>query len=207
MGMTLAILIVLWLFMREFFILYLWPWIAGGLPGMPAWLGWIGFLTLIVMSLGLALIFSFLIAPITSFIGSFFIDEAADIIENSDYPNDPPGKAMPLGEAMLISLRFLGISVIGNLIALLLFFVPGVNLIAFYVVNGYLLGREYFEFAATRHRSTADAKLFYRQNAWTVFFAGILISIFISIPIINLVAPLFAAAMMTYLYKELSAKK
>ena len=206
MGMTLAILVLLWLLMRELFILYLWPWIAAGLPGMPAWLGWIGFFTLVVMSLGLALIFSFLIAPITSFIGSFFMDEAADIIESGDYPDDPPGKAMPLGQALVISLRFLGVSIVGNLIALLLFFVPGVNLIAFYLVNGYLLGREYFEFAATRHRSTADAKQFYRQNSWTVFFAGILISVFISIPIINLVAPLFAAAMMTYLYKELSAK-
>ena len=30
-----------------------------------------------------------------------------------------------------------------NLVALLLLLVPGVNLIAFYVGNGYLLGREY----------------------------------------------------------------
>ena len=38
-----------------------------------------------------------------------------------------------------------------NIVALFLLLIPGVNLIAFYLGNGYLLGREYFELAAMRH--------------------------------------------------------
>jgi uncharacterized protein involved in cysteine biosynthesis len=44
----------------------------------------------------------------------------------------------------------LGIVLVGNIIALMLLLVPGVNIVAFFLVNGYLLGREFFEFAAMR---------------------------------------------------------
>lgn len=135
------------------------------------------------------------------------MDEVADIIEMEDFAQDTPGRAVPLGRSLVLSSRFLAVSLVANLFALLMFFVPGVNLIAFYVVNGYLLGREYFVFAANRYRDEAAAKAFYRENSLTVFFAGLFISIFVSIPIVNLITPLFAAAMMTYLYKALSAKR
>ena len=56
------------------------------------------------------------------------------------------------------SAKFFVVVIVGNLIALLLLLVPGVNIAAFFVVNGYLLGREFFEFAAMRHRSPDEAK-------------------------------------------------
>ena len=82
---------------------------------------------------------------------------------------------------------------------------PGVNIAAFFVVNGYLLGREFFEFAAMRHRSPDEAKALRRRYSGTVFLAGLLIAAFISVPILNLLAPLFAAAMMVHLYKMIAA--
>ena len=63
-----------------------------------------------------------------------------------------PGTAVPLVRAAVLSLKFFGIVILGNLLALVLLLVPGVNLVAFFVVNGYLLGREFFEFAAMRFR-------------------------------------------------------
>ena len=109
--------------------------------------------------------------------------------------------------AAIVSAKFLGLVLLGNLLALLLLLVPGVNLIAFFVVNGYLLGREFFEFAAMRFRSEADAKALRRRNAGTVFGAGLLIAAVLSVPIVNLLAPLFAAAMMVHLHKLVSVRE
>ena len=81
---------------------------------------------------------------------------------------------------------------------------PGVNVIAFFLVNGYLLGREFFEFAAMRFRPEAEAKLFRRKHSTTVFMAGLVIAAFLAVPVLNLMTPLFAAAMMVHLHKLLS---
>ncbi len=91
-------------------------------------------------------------------------------------------------------------------VALLLLFVPGVNLVAFFLVNGYLLGREFFEFAAMRFRTPAEARDYRARHGRTVFAAGLLIAAFLAIPIVNLLTPLFAAALMVHLHKMLSKR-
>ena len=88
---------------------------------------------------------------------------------------------------------------------LMLLFIPGINILAFFLVNGYLLGREFFEFAAMRFRSEQEAKDLRRRNAGTVFMAGLVIAAFLAVPILNLLTPLFAAAMMVHLHKSVSA--
>lgn len=207
LGLTLGVLALLWLAVRETFLTLVWPWIESFLPGLPSWTGWLGFFGVILFSLGLAFLMALLIAPITAMVGGFFMDDAAEIIEKEDYPDNPPGKAMPLGRSIAISLRFLSLSIIGNIIAFILYFVPGLNLIGFYVINGYLLGREYFEFSAARLRGEENAHRFYKANSLTVFSAGLIIALFLSVPILNLLTPLFAAAFMTYLHKNLSQKQ
>jgi hypothetical protein len=100
---------------------------------------------------------------------------------------------MPLGQSIRQSLGFLLVVGLGNLFALLLLLVPGINLAAFFLVNGYLLGREYFEFAAMRFMSPADAKRLRSRNSTTIFFAGLIIAAFLSVPLLNLLTPMFAA--------------
>ncbi|WP_375615640.1 MULTISPECIES: sulfate transporter family protein [unclassified Bartonella] len=206
LGVTFFVLAILWLCVHQLFVSYFWPWIAQFLPGLPSWAGWIGFSMLIIFNLGLALLLAFLIAPITAMIGGFFIDSAAEIIEKEDYPNEPIGQALSFRRSLIISFKFVILSLLGNGIAFILFFIPGVNLIAFYVINGYLLGHEYFLFAAYRFRTEQNARVFLHTHYTTVFGAGLLIAIFVSIPIINLATPLFAAAFMTHLHKMLSQK-
>ncbi len=83
---------------------------------------------------------------------------------------------------------------------------PGINLIAFFVINAYLLSREFFEFAAMRYRSEAEAKALRSQYGVTVFLAGLVIAGFMAIPIVNLLTPLFAATMMVHLHKAISKR-
>jgi CysZ protein len=93
-----------------------------------------------------------------------------------------------------------------NVVALFLLLIPGVNLIAFYVGNGYLLGREYFELAAMRHMSLAEAKRMRKANRLTVLLCGLIIAGVASVPILNLVTPLFATGFMVRMFKRLAAK-
>ena len=206
LGITLLLLVGLWAAIRLLFFSFAWPWMAQVLPGLPDWAGWLGVAAAGVAGLGLALVLALMIAPVTALVAGLFLDDVAEVVERQDYPADRPGQALPVGPALLASLKFLGVVALGNLLALALLFVPGVNLIAFFVINAYLIGREYFEFAAMRHRPQAEARALRERNGVTVFLAGLLIAGFMAIPLVNLLTPLFAAAMMVHLYKAIAAR-
>ncbi|ENT07212.1 sulfate transporter family protein [Brucella sp. 63/311] len=206
LGVTLLLLVGLWVAIRQVFFSFAWPWMEQLLPGMPQWAGWLGIVAAIVAGLGLALVLALMIAPVTALIAGFFLDDVAEIVEREDYPADPPGTPLPLGRSVIASLKFLGVVILGNGVALILLFVPGINLIAFFVINAYLLSREFFEFSAMRYRSEAEAKALRSQYGVTVFLAGLVIAGFMAIPIVNLLTPLFAATMMVHLHKAISKR-
>ena len=206
LGLTLLALVVLWVLLRNLFIWLALPWIDQFVPGIPEWAGWLGFVFGILASIGLALGLALLISPVTAVIAGFFLDDVAEVVEKRDYPNDAPGVAMPLGESLVSAVRFLGIVIVGNIFALFLLLIPGVNLIAFFLVNGYLLGREFFEFAAMRFRSPQAARDFRSKHWQKVLLGGFAIALFLAIPILNLLTPLFAAGLMVHLHKMLSAR-
>lgn len=160
----------------------------------------------ILTGVGLFVGLGFLVAPITSLLAGLFLDEIAEVVERTRYPNDPPGRAAPMAQALWETLKFTGVVLLGNLLALLLLLVPGVNIAAFFLVNGYLLGREYFEAAATRFMSPAQAKALRRANGFEVFGAGVLVALVLAVPILNLVTPLFATALMVHLNKRLAGR-
>ncbi|SCB59605.1 CysZ protein [Rhizobium aethiopicum] len=206
LGLTLLVLVGLWFALRGAFMAFLFPWLTSFFPEMPDWAGWFALVFAIFAGIGLALVLALLLSPVTALIAGLFLDDVAEVIEKRDYPGDAPGTAMPLGPAMASSIKFLGVVILGNVVALLLLFIPGVNLIAFFLVNGYLLGREFFEFAAMRFRPPQEARLFRAKHAPTVFFGGLVIALFLAIPVVNLLTPLFAAGMMVHLHKLISAK-
>jgi CysZ protein len=206
LGLTLAVLAGLWFGLKALFEAFALPVITDFLPGLPAWAGFLGTIAAIAAGLGLALALALLIAPVTAIVAGMFIDDVAEVVEREDYPADGPGKALPIMRAMYLSLRFLGVVLLGNIAALLLLLVPGVNLAAFFLINGYLLGREYFEFAAMRFRGEEDARRMRRKYSTTVFMAGLVIACFLAVPLLNLLTPLFAAAMMVHLHKMIAQR-
>ena len=206
LGLTILVLVGLWLALRQTFVSVVWPWFAVYMPDVPDWAGWLTLVAAIFAGVGLALALALLIAPITALIAGLFLDDVAEVVEKRDYPADQAGQAMPLGQAIISSLQFLGVVIAGNTLALLLLFVPGINLIAFFLVNGYLLGREFFEFAAMRFRTPPEARAFRSKHRGTVFLAGLLIAGFLAVPIVNLLTPLFAAGLMVHLHKKISRR-
>lgn len=161
----------------------------------------------IVAALGLIAGAVYLVPPITSLVASLFFDDIADQVERRNFPNDTPGKALPIATSMMLSIRFFGLVLLVNLLALLLLIVPGVNLIAFFVANAYLLGREYFELAAMRFRPIAEARALRKQNAVRVFLYGMVIACIVFVPILNLITPVFATAFMVRMHKRLTTER
>jgi CysZ protein len=206
LGLTILGLIGLWFaldWLAEWLAL---PFVDDLIAQLPEWVGWLSAVVSIVVGVAIALALALLLAPSTAIVAGFFLDDVAAEVERSSYPTDAPGRALPAWTAFVISLRFFGVVILGNLLALALLLVPGVNLVAFFVVNGYLLGREFFEFAAMRFRPEAEAKMLRSRNGGTVFLAGLLIALLLAVPIVNLAAPFFAAALMVHLHKLITAR-
>ncbi|TPN89702.1 sulfate transporter family protein [Mesorhizobium sp. CU2] len=204
LGLTLLALLGLWVGLQSLLEWLAWPWLETFLPGLPSWAGWLSAIVAgIVLAVGMAL----LVAPVTAIIAGLFLDDVAAVVERTDYPGDPPGSPVPALRSLVLAVKFFGVVIVGNIVALLLLLVPGINIAAFFIVNGYLLGREFFEFAAMRFRPEAEAKALRRRYAGTVFLAGLVISVVLAVPLLNLLTPLFAAAMMVHLYKAVSARE
>jgi CysZ protein len=171
-----------------------------------AWPDWIETTISWIAGLGLVIGSIFLIPPVTSLMAGLYLDDIAGQVERAHYPGDLPGKEMPTLAAIGVGLRFFIAVLVVNLVALFLLIVPGVNLIAFYAGNGYLLGREYFEMVAMRHRSPEEARRLRKANLVTVFLCGLIIAGLASVPILNLLTPLFATAFMVHVYKTLARR-
>ena len=120
---------------------------------------------------GLVVALAYLMPAVSILVAGFFLDDAAEIVERTDFPDEVPGRAMPLGQAMLYALRFAALALAVNLAALALLLVPGINVAAFFLANTYLLGREYFELAAARFRPLSEAGAMRRHHTATVMLA------------------------------------
>jgi uncharacterized protein involved in cysteine biosynthesis len=140
-------------------------------------------------------------------VASVFVDEVADHVEREHYPAERPGIALPLGLAITEGVKIGLLTILVYLIALPFVFIAGAGFIAFFIATAWLLGREYFELAAMRFRSPAQAKAMRRDNAAIIFTAGLFIAAFVSIPIVNLATPLFGMAFMVHMHKRLSGPR
>ncbi len=205
LGVTLLLLVGAWFGIEAAFARFALPPLESLLPGIPAWAGWLGFVVGVIASIGLALALALLIAPVTAVVAGFFLDDVAEVIEARDYPRQPPGRALPVVAATGYTVRFLGVVILGNLVAFALLLVPGINVLAFFLVNGYLLGREFFEFAAMRYRSEGEVRQLRQKYSLTIFLAGLVIAAFLAVPVLNLLTPLFAASLMVHLHKMISS--
>jgi CysZ protein len=160
------------------------------------------FAAAILSGIGIFVALFFLVPPVVSLVAGFFQDQIADLVEAQHYA-DAPGKEMPAGRSILLAARF-ALLVLGvNVIALLLLLVPGVNIAAWWLANGYLLGREYFEFAAMRFMPEDEARALRKRHRGRVFMGGLMIAAFMAVPVLNLATPLVASAFMIHIFKGL----
>jgi CysZ protein len=149
----------------------------------------------------------FLMPAVTAFVGSFFVDEVADAVEQAHYPAEPRGKALPFFVALIEGIKIALIAIVVYLCALPFIFFAGIGIVILFLANAYLLGREYFELAAMRFRSPVEAKTMRKARGTYVFIAGMVIAVFVSVPLLNLATPIFAMAFMVHVHKRISGPR
>ena len=146
-----------------------------------------------------ALVLTFLLYPaVVAAIMGMFLDQAIDAVERRHYPTPEPPRPVGTAEQLGRALRLLGTALVFNLLALPIYLIPGVNLVVFYTLNGYLLGREYFEMVAQRRLDPQAMRLLWRRRRAGILLLGIGAAFISTIPVVNLLAPLIAAAAMTH---------
>jgi uncharacterized protein involved in cysteine biosynthesis len=134
---------------------------------------------------------------------SLMLDEIAEAVEARHYPDLPPARSQPAMEALVAGLKLSGAVMVWNVLALPLYLVPGLNVFVFYGLNGYLLGREYFELVACRRLDPGGAKALWRARRGTIWTGGVVVAMLLSIPLVNWLMPAMACAFMLHLFESM----
>lgn len=175
------------------------PWL-GEIVWVDSLIGWGSFLLMLGLSV-------FLMVPVASAFTGLFLDDVSQAVEDRHYPALGRAPRLPFMDALIDSLNFFGVLVAVNVVALLLYaFVGPFAPLMFWAVNGYLLGREYFQMVAMRWLGRQGARDLRKRFRGTVWIAGMLMAAPLSIPLVNLVIPVLGVATFTHLFHRLSGR-
>lgn len=203
-GLTLALLIAVYiafvwtlgLFLPDTITL---PWIGEIGLGLAVSIG--SFFVMIALSV-------FLMVPVASAFTGLFLDEVAEAVEDRHYPTLPEVPRLSLTEITRDTLGFLGVLIVANAIALVLYLLLNVAApLIFWALNGFLLGREYFQMVAIRRLGRAGAKEARRRHGAQIWLAGALMAVPLSIPLVNLLIPVLGAATFTHMFMRLEGQR
>ena len=175
------------------------------------WIGEVGFVDSVVSwaAVGLVLALSVvLMVPVAAIVVGFFLENIAAAVEARHYPALPAAPGLRLGVQLADSLRFFGVLVTANLLAVVIYFgVPPLAPFVFWAVNGYLLGREYFQLVAMRRLGPEGAAALRRRHGVRVWLAGVLMAVPLSIPLVNLLVPVLGVAVFTHQFHRLAGRR
>jgi len=192
---SLVTLILLWLAVG-------WA-VARGVSGI-AWAQWVAG----VFGVFAVPVLSYILFPSVVFlILGFFSEAIICAVERRYYPGLPPAPGTPLLTALISSLRLMLLSLAVNLVALVLVYwwaawIPGFNVIVFALLNGYLVGREYFETVALRRFGTPAANRLWRDHRLDFILSGAAVAALFLVPVVNLVAPMVGLAATVHLVER-----
>jgi len=208
---ALAVFALLWAAVW-WFLLAFDPSTVWGISTLIDWFGdyfdWIASLAFV----GAMLVATFMMFPaVVTIIVGLFLDKVADAVEARHYPHLGAPRPQPLPETILSTIKFAVIVILMNILVLplylALFFLPPANLVLYYLLNGYLVGREFFELAAFRRLDPAEATRLRRAFRSRVLVAGIVLTFLMTIPVVNLLAPVVGAAFMVHIAHDLMRRR
>jgi uncharacterized protein involved in cysteine biosynthesis len=141
------------------------------------------------------------------FIG-LFLEDVADAVEAKHYPQLPKAGRIGFGEMLVDGVIFTAVLIVANLLALLIYPFSGpLAPFVFLGVNGYLLGRQYFELTAGRRLGAAEARRLRREAGPQLWFGGVLMALGLSIPLFNLAVPVLGVAAFTHTFHRVQGRR
>lgn len=80
---------------------------------------------------------------------------------------------------------------------------PFLNIILYYIVNGYLIGGRYLYIVAKMHLKKENANLFRKKHRFIICICGSILVLGTTLPVINLFVPFFTVIFMVHLFYKL----
>jgi CysZ protein len=133
----------------------------------------------------------------------FYAEAIIRAVERRHYPNlATPSQSRQMANLWSgIRLALIGLAL--NIVALPLYLLfPGLNLVLFLALNGYLLGREYFDVVALRRIDWHAAQRLWRGHRMTFILSGVAVAGLFALPVVNLVAPIIGLAAAVHLVER-----
>lgn len=172
------------------------------------WAGWVQTVLDVLGGLATMVVVWILFPAVATLFAGAMTDGLIDAVERQHYPGAPAHAPSALS-GLVQAARFATIAVALNLLLLPLYvallFVPPLAPVAFLLVNGYLVGREYFHMVASRHLDPAAASALRKTYGWRVYATGLVLAFLFTVPVVNLFAPMLGAAAMVHLFHGLRA--
>jgi CysZ protein len=169
----------------------------------PTGLAWVDGTLAVVGSIGVVAL-AWLLFPVTiaATLG-LFAEEVIEVVERRYYPELSAAPGMGFVQSSWGAVRFAIVAILLNLLVLPLYLIPGANIILYVALNGYLLGREYFELVAQRRLPWRVVAMLRRAARARLWLAGVVIAAMLTVPIFNLIAPVVATWFMVHLFEGL----
>ena len=164
--------------------------------------GWLETVVDLLGGLATLVLTWFLFPGVVSVLVGLFLEKIAEAVEARHYPSLAPAEGLTAAATAVTMLRYLGALLFFNLLLLPFVLFPLVSPFVFYAVNGYLLGREYFELVASRRVGAAHMRRLRKANRGRLFIAGVVITLMLTVPVVNLLAPVVATAAMVHLFED-----
>jgi uncharacterized protein involved in cysteine biosynthesis len=167
----------------------------------PFGIGWADTLTDLAGGLAVFVVTLMLFPTVATLLMSFWLETIATAVEDKYYPALPSPRRQGWTEGLWIALRFSAVALLINLVALplyLLLLFAGIGVGLYYIVNGYLLSRDYFEIVAGRRLAPGAADALRHRHRFRLWLLGVALAFLSTLPVINLVAPLIATAAMVH---------
>ena len=153
---------------------------------------------------------SILFPWVLSLVIAFFLEEIVTVVRERNYNNEfleTTGNC----QAIIYAVKFGVLTSLINLVCLpiylILLFFPIMSLVFFYLVNGLLLGREYYGLVTIGYVASKERRAVFKENRLQVYLAGLFIAFMMTIPFINLIAPVLGSVMMVHLLEVWRLKR
>lgn len=166
------------------------------IPDGGGWLAYVSTAGEFAASVAVIVLAIALSPAVSMVVGGVLFDFAAERVEKAI--GAPPGRMVPIQEGIWNGVRVALPALLLNLLVIPLYFIPVVNAVTFYSLNGFLMGREYATITAARRMPFADAVALRKRHGGAVFLVGLACSF------IPFFAPLVGASAMTRLVQNLS---
>ena len=169
--------------------------------------GWLDWTIKAIAGAGAIVVGIMLFPLVATIVVGLFLEEVADAVDARHYPDNPAAPGQSIASSVISAAKLVVVALTLNILVLPLYLIPGLNVFVFYGLNGYLLGREYFELVALRRMEPRAALWLRGQSRWRVLVGGILITILFSIPVINWLMPIIATAFMVHEFEAIEQRE